>query len=148
MPPEHRLSRFKPRPVCDLEARGCFKHRTCAFGQIKRCTGTAFEACPKLENTTGTSFKANFVVGALARLAGRRVGWLTGWLAGWLPAAPAQNAKLDSKHVPVVFLSNGGPSKHAPVHPGKSRDAQTRRLEHAMCLKAQRARCLRQPHRC
>ena len=80
MHPEHRRSRFKPRPVCDLEARGCFKHRTCALGQIRRCTGTMFGACLKLENTTGTSFE-------VILLSGRLLGWLAdgsaGWLAGW-----------------------------------------------------------------
>ena len=145
MHPEHRRSRFKPRPVCDLEARGCFKHRTCALGQIRRCTGTMFEACLKPENMTGTSFELILLPG---RLNGWLAAWRVGWLASWLPAAPAQNAKLASKHVPAVFLSNGGPSKHAPVHPGKSRDAQARRLKHAICLEAQRARCLKPPHRC
>ena len=70
-PPEHHRSSFKPCACCDFEPRGCFKARTCAFGEIKQCTGTWFGVSLKLQSAAGICFEephpAQKIFAALAR---------------------------------------------------------------------------------
>ena len=76
-------------------------HRTCALGQIRRCTSTMFEACLKLEDTTSTSFELNLLPGCLL---GWLADWLASWLAGWLAGSqrtpPRTPNRLQSMYLP------------------------------------------------
>jgi len=60
-----------------------------------------FEACLKLENTTGTLFELNLLPGCLL---GWLADWLASWLAGWLAGSqrtpPRTPNRLQSMYLP------------------------------------------------